>query len=265
MSAKQNNKVYGREELKQYFRNGKMPTESHFGYLIDSTINKQEDGFSRDEENGLRIAALGASKNLVSFYKAANELQPFFQVAKDEQESPGLRLQPNNGATDPQEVDASSFFFHMDGKLGVGKKCDPNFRMDVNGFVGMEGRMGTFKTGRVLADGKWHPILEDLDNCQAFEVMARTGLKHAGRHAITHAYALSAFASPFNKIRQTCSYHGFFWNKIKLRWSGRTHSYQLQIRTNSNYGQGVEIFYHITRLWADELFMTDDYYYKNGR
>jgi len=261
MESKQNKKVYGREELKQYFRNGRMPTENHFGYLIDSTINKQEDGFSKDEENGLQIAPLGASRRLVSFYRAVDDLAPFFFIEKDDLEYPSLRLQPNNPGAGKQEEERSSFFFHTDGKLGIGKKSDPNFKMDVKGFAGMEGRTGTYKVGKVPANGQWQPILEELDNCQAFEVVARTGLKHAGRHAMLHAYAVSAFGSSRGKIRQTCAYYGFCWNKIKLRWKGSTRNYQLQMRTNSNYGPGVEIYYRITRLWADELFMPGEYYY----
>lgn len=262
MEPKQNKKVYGREELKQYFRNGRMPSENHFGYLIDSTINKQEDGFSKDEENGLQIAALGSSKRLLSFYKATDDLEPFFFVEKDEYEYPALRLQPYLPAPDgKEEQDANGFFFHTDGKLGIGKKCDPDFKVDIKGFAAMEGRTGSYKVGTVPADGKWHPILQELDNCHAYEVVARTGLKHAGRHAMMHAYAVSTFGSSRNKIRQTCAYYGFCWNKIKLRWKGRTHNYELQMRTNSNYGMGVDIHYRLTRLWADELFMPDSYHY----
>ena len=141
----QNKKVYGRDELKQYFRNGVMPTENHFGYLIDSTINKQEDGFSKDEDNGLRVATLGDSKRLVSFYRATDDLEPFFCMEKDEQDSPGLRIKPGASKDDAAEQE-KSFFFHMNGNLGIGKKSDPRFKVDINGFTGMQGRMGTFKT-----------------------------------------------------------------------------------------------------------------------
>ncbi|PSL45358.1 hypothetical protein CLV51_10460 [Chitinophaga niastensis] len=260
MSIQQNKKVYGRDELKGYFRNGVMPTENHFGYLIDSTINKQEDGFSKDEDNGLLVSTLGNSKRLVSFYRAVNDLEPFFCVEKDEQEFPSLRIQPNVSEDDAIQQE-KSFFFHTNGSMGIGKKSDPRFKVDINGFTGMQGRIGTYKTGTVLADGKWHSILDELDNCQAFEVMARTGRKHAGKMAILHATALSAFGGAHNRISQRCAHYGFWWNKIKLRWTGSTHNYALQLRSNSNYGLGVEIFYNITRLWSDELFMPDEYYY----
>ncbi|CAL1518632.1 hypothetical protein [Chitinophaga sp. MM2321] len=259
MDAQQNKKVYGREELKQYFRNGIMPTENHFGHLIDSTINKQEDGFSKDEDNGLRVSSLGNSKRLVSFYRAIDDLEPFFRMEKDEQELPGFRLQPNS-SKDKATQQENSFFFHMNGSMGIGKKCDPRYKVDINGFTGMQGRMGTFKEGTVPADNKWHSVLEDLDYCQAFEVMARTGKTGTGKIAIMHATALSAFGGAHNKIRQSCAYYGFCWNKIKMRWKGGTHKYALQIRTNSNYGPGVDIYYNITRLWCDEKIMPKEYY-----
>lgn len=256
----QNKKVYGRDELKQYFRNGVMPSENHFSYLIDSTINKQEDGFSKDEDNGLRVTTLGDSKRLLSFYRATDDLEPFFRMEKDEQDLPALRIKPGNSDEDPADP-GKSFFFHTNGNLGIGKKSDPRFKVDINGFTGMQGRMGTFKTGTVPANGKWHPILEQMDNCQAFEVMARTGRKGAGRVAILHATALAAYGGSHNRVSQRCAHYGFFWNKIKLRWKGSTHNYALQLRSNSNYGEGVEIFYHITRLWSDDIFMPDEYYY----
>lgn len=79
--------------------------------------------------------------------------------------------------------------------------------------------------------------------------------------ALLHATALAAYGGAHNRISQRCAHYGFFWNKIKLRWKGGTHNYALQLRSNSNYGEGVEIFYNITRLWSDELFMPEEYYY----
>ena len=78
MPTKSDQKIFGREDLKEHFKNGKVPTENHFAYLIDSTINKQEDGFSKDEENGMLVKALGASQRLVSFYRTNDDLDPFF-------------------------------------------------------------------------------------------------------------------------------------------------------------------------------------------
>ncbi|GAA3955260.1 adhesin [Chitinophaga oryziterrae] len=258
MGTKNNQKIFGREELKEHFKNGRLPTEQHFAHLIDSTINKQEDGFSKDEENGMLVAALGNSKRLVSFYKTNDDLKPFFLIEKDEREKAALRFQ---SSASPDENDDKSFFFHTDGSMGIGKTCDPDHALDVNGFVGMEGRVGTYLSGTVEANGHWHSIVKGLNNCSAFEVMARTGLKGSGKFAITHAIALTAFGKSRGKIRHTSAYYGFCWNRIRLRWVGSTRNYDLQIRTGSNYGTGVEIYYKITKLWDDDAFMPLSYRY----
>ncbi|QHS58853.1 adhesin [Chitinophaga agri] len=261
MGTKNNTKIYGREELKEHFRNGKLPTEHHFAHLIDSTINKQEDGFSKDEENGMVVAALGTSKRLVSFYRTNDDLEPFFLMEKDEREYPGLRMQPHIDTADVARNDDKSFFFHMNGNMGVGTRCNPCYKLEVSGFVAMEGRVGTYLIGKVPADGNWYPIISGLDNCQAFEVIARTGKRNSGRFAILHAFAVSAFGRSCGSIRKASSHYGFFWNRLRLRWKGGNHHYALQLRTNSNYGPDVEIYYRITRLWDDTAFMPKEYYH----
>lgn len=261
MATKNNNKIYGREELKEHFRNGKLPTEHHFAHLIDSTINKQEDGFSKDEENGMLVAALGSSKRFVSFYRTNDDLEPFFLMEKDERDNPGFRMGANPDATKEVQSDEKNFYFHLNGNMGVGRKCNPCYKMEVAGFIAMEGRTGTYMIGKVPADGRWHPILSGLDNCHAYEIMARTGKRNSGRFAIMHAIAVSAFGGSRCSIRRTSAHYGFFWNRLRLRWKGGTHNYDLQLRTNSNYGPDVEIYYRIMRLWDDTSFMPEDYYH----
>jgi hypothetical protein len=255
-----NRKQYqSRDQLKEYFRNGKIPSEKHYADLINSMVHKVDDGFSKDDVNGLRISSSEENKNLVSFYKDLNEQDPFFQMSKDELDPNSLTLKPF--ITEGGDGNDTSFFFHNNGKLGVGKKCDDKFKMEVNGFVGMQGRVGTFDSGVRPANGKWHPILEKLDNCQAFEIMARTGKKGSGRLALMHAVALSVYGPPGGKIKKTNAYYGFFWNKLNLRWTGTTHDYNLELRSNSNYGEDVNIYYTITRLWDDYLFTDPKNFY----
>lgn len=262
MEKKENKKTQGREELKKYFRNGRIPSENHFGYLIDSMINRQDDGFSKDEEYGLHISPMESSRRLITFYSSIDELQPFFFVEKSNGEIPGLKLQPDKKSGEPGTEDGDSFFFHEGGRLGVGKKCSPDYKLDVKGFAGMEGRLGTFRGGTIPADGSWHSVVENLDNCQAFEVVARTGNKGKGKFAILHAVALSAYGRSRSKIRKTSAYYGFFWNRLNLRWKGEgTHRYHLQLRSNSNYGPGVMIYYTITKLWDDEHILPPDAFY----
>lgn len=261
MAQEENKKLHGRAELKKFFRNGQIPTETHFAYLIDSAIIKLDDGISKDEENGHIIAPIGSSQKLMTFYKNMDRLEPFFYVEKDIQESPSLKFQSGITGDGSQGEEETSFFFHQDGRLGIGKRSQPNIKMDVNGFAASKGRMGTFKSGKVPANGKWQPIAEGLDNCQALEIVARTGKKGSGKFSIMHAIALSAYGRSNCKIRKTCAYFGLFWNKLNLRWRGDTHNYSLELRTNRNFGQNIDIYYHITQLWDDELFLPEDCYY----
>jgi hypothetical protein len=254
-------KTYGREELKKYFRNGQIPSETHFAYLIDSVIVQQDDGVSKDEENGYIISPLGSSSRLITFYRNMDQMEPFFYIDRDSHQSASLRFTSGTAASDEKQREDASTFLHQDGSVGFGKRCEPDLRAEFKGFAGMEGRKGTYRHGDVPADGKWHTVAEDLDNCQAFEVMARTGKKGSGKFSIMHAIALSAFGKSSSSIRKTRAYYGFFWNKLNLRWSGTTHNYRLELRANRNYGKGVNIYYNISKLWDDELFLRGEEYY----
>jgi len=260
-------KISGRQRLLSYFRNGKIPSEEHYSDLINSMIHKDDDGFSKDDTNGLRIYADEKYNSLISFYKNINAIDPFFVIAKDKADPDALKITPIDDSTDPTDPisddDSNAFFLHTNGRLGVGKKCDFKYKMEVDGFVGMTGRIGTYKSGSVSADGKWYPIITGLRNAQAFEIVARVGKKGTGKCAIMHATALSIFGPKGGKIRRSNGYFGWFWNRIHLRWTGDSTNYALEIKVGSNYGPDVEIFYTVSRLWDDSLFLSEDYYYSD--
>jgi hypothetical protein len=114
----------------------------------------------------------------------------------------------------------------------------------------------------VPADGKWHPIVSNLNNCHAFEIIARTGKRTTGRFSIIHATALSTFGKSSNKIRKTTAYYGSFLNKLNLRWkSYGTYNYELQLKSNRNYGDNTQIYFRVTDLWDDKLFLPEEYFY----
>ena len=258
MGQNENKKLHGRAELKKYFRNGQVPTETHFAYLIDSALIQHDDGISKDEENGYVIAPLGSSSKLMTFYKNMDRLEPFFCVEKDLQDPSSLKFQPG-------DKEQNAFFLHQNGNLGIGKRSDEHYKLDVAGFAASQGRIGTYMSGKIPADGMWHKIVTGLDNCQALEVVARTGKKDSGRFSILHAIATSAFGRSGGKIRKTCSYYGFFWNKLNLRWKvidKDIHNYALELRSNRHYGKEVDIFYNITKLWDDKLFLPEEYYHE---
>lgn len=257
----QNNstKNYGRAELKNFFKNGHVPNETHFASLIDSTINQSDDGLSKNEKEGFVVTPIGESSRLMTFYKNIDRLEPFFYVEKDKQDGYSLKLLSGIAENNSPRPDESAFFFHQSGQFGIGKRSTPNVKFDVNGFTAAQGRIGNFKSGTVAANGKWQTIADNLDNCQAFEVIARVGQKGTGKFSILYATALNTLGH--SKIKKTCAYYGFFWNKLSIRWSGTTHNYKLELRTNRNYGGGIEIYYNIGKLWDDELFLPVNNYY----
>ena len=275
----ENIKRHGREELKKLFENGSIPSQNDFGFLIDSAINKQDDGFSKSDEEGFIIAGSNEFNKLVSFYKTMDDLEPFFSMGVYQEKESSFVISPfiadseANNSTAPvntettrpvagEGIESKSFFFHPNGKLGIGKIADDKYKVDVNGFTASEGRIGTYKRGMVPADGKWHAIIANMDNCQAFEVIARTGKVGTGRFAILHAFAVSAFGGRAkSKIRKASSYYGFFWNRLHLKFTGTTHCYSLMMRTGRNYGQDINIYFNITKLWDDENFMPQGCYY----
>jgi len=203
-------------------------------------------------------------------------------------------------------------------ELELEQPMNPNHKLEVNGFMATTGRIGSFqaydnplpdpppplhpglwqrvwnyffglkkesdqekvsrKPGQAPADGRWHMIIGGLDNCHAYEIVARCGKvnkeEKTGKFALLHAIAVASFG--MGKIRKTTGYFnkawwfGSFWNKINLKWKGTTHNYSLWIKTNSYYdkdedGKDQQIFYRITKLWDDDFFTDEGYYYKKDR
>lgn len=269
MQQETNIKRLGRSDLKEFFKNGKIPSENHYAALIESMINQQDDGFSKDDDEGFVIASGGDSDRLVSFYKNMDAIKPFFTIKKDDDSIAGLCFQPLNEsaiAEDSQDI-SSHVFFHNNGTVGIGKKSDNKYKVDINGFVAAEGRIGTYKDlkigNNVPANGKWHPITGELDNCQAFEVIARTGVKNSRKFAMTHAIAVKAFGKSRGKVRMVSAHYGFLWNRISVKWilNKENEKFTLNIRTHRHYGNDVNIYFQITKLWDDAMFLPDNYYY----
>lgn len=149
--------------------------------------------------------------------------------------------------------------------MGIGTKSDILYGLQVRGYAAMEGRIGTYQSGTVDADGKWHelPGLKKLNNCNAFEIVARAGKKGTGKFAILHAIAVCAYGPSGGKIKKTSTCFGFYWNKLSVRWRGDKHNYRLELCSKSHYGKGgdgknIPIYYHVTKLWEDKHFLSSD-------
>ena len=253
-----------RKTLAKYFKKGRFPSAVHFEDLIDSMVNKIDDGIDKSEGEGLQLAPQHNAETVISFFKQLVESQlPEWQVKlKSSNNQNGLSFDRVVPGKDGKAESESLFFLDNDQRVGI-KTLQPRFDLEVNGSLGAKRRIGTYAIGMVDADGEWHKILTGLDKLQAFEVMAvAKGPPGDGKYAMTHALAISTYGKSKNKIRQIKAHFGrFVWHryKIELRWSGDIHDYNLEIRTRRHFGADTthgmsKIKYHITSLWDEDSF-----------
>lgn len=245
--------IFNRSTLKGFFQKGRVPTEVHFSNLIDSTINKIDDGFAKSAAHGLKIAPGGDSNKLISFFEDIKQKDPQWDISINPTETiKGLSFSEKDGR--------DRLFLCQGGHVGVGTIA-PAYKLDVNGTAGMKSRVGTLQAkSEVAADSEWHIILDKLEGCHAFEVVAKAeGVKKRGKYAMAHAIAISTQSGISSKIRVTQSYYGWYWHRLKFRW-GRSENgqYRLEMRTVGHYGTDeqnnvIQIKYHITSLWDDRL------------
>jgi len=246
-----------RSTLKRYFREGSLPSEDQFGDLIDSSLNTIDEGFDKTPENGFEISLVGDHDRLISFFRTSAAKDVVWSINYDKEQDRLLITKPDAETQTPPAMT-----FAGDGKVGVNKN-DPAYALDVEGVIASHGRIGTYPTRQntVPADGAWYNITGKLKGCHALEVMAGVGREKTGRYALMNAIAINAF-NPKGKIfnflnlKKRIRYHQSYYlsrgNRIKLRWSGESGAYYLQMRTNCDYGGGVQIRYYLTRLWFDD-------------
>ena len=141
-----------RKTLRNYFRSGSLPTAEHFGELIDSTVNKVDDGFDKTPADGLKVAWLSAP-NFLSFYRGDVFGGAVWRVAHDPDRDDLLVRKDN--------ADAPSLAIGGEA-VGV-RRASPRAALDVGGVVRAEGRAGDDAFGGVLANGAWHPVTDWLD------------------------------------------------------------------------------------------------------
>jgi hypothetical protein len=240
-----------RNTLKHYFKKGDIPSQAEFENLIDSGINMIDDGFSKTSKDGLMISGVGGTENLLSFYDEIQDETAQWVISINKK---GIVNQDmNNLQIKSPENKIPLLTINKKGKIGI-NESKPQKELDVNGWIASKGRIGRYSIeNTVPANGKWQPITPSLNYCQAFEIVARTGIIGTGKHAIMHAIAVSAYGNSCSSIRKTRSYFNF-WKpvKLQLRWTGSAHEYQLEIRCKQNLGNDVLIKYFITQLWSDE-------------
>lgn len=240
-----------RNTLKNYFKQGRMPSEQQFAELIDSMLNMVDEGFDKSAEDGLKVSQLGDNTALISFYHPTDLNRPTWSMTCDKTKGE-LVIQDQTG--NPVLVLAA------DGRVGIAKTM-PQFALDVAGVVAAEGRTGAMR-GLVPADGQWHPIVENLSGCQALEVMAGAGKPKTGRYALLRATAMNVFHPTgffmnfLNLKRRIRCHHAYYrsrCDRIMLKWQSTDEkTYALALKTKCAYAEGIQVQYNVTRLWFDK-------------
>ncbi|ANQ52261.1 adhesin [Flammeovirga sp. MY04] len=237
-----------RNTLKTFFNQGKLPSQENFHDLIESSVNKLDDGLSKSMDEGLMLSPVGDTNKLVSFFKNIEDRSPIWSFTSGQTDR-NLHLQNQQGE--------SVMTFGQEGLVGV--NCPkPNHDLEVGGTIGAKARVGTLYKGSVEANGKWQPIIENLNGCHAFEIVAGVGKKKTGKYALVIAQAISTFGNSHDTIKTTQAYYGSRGNKIEFRWKGDTYNYQLEMRTKGNYEGNTIANFHVTSLWEDQ-FMDESF------
>ena len=179
-----------RADLKAYFRDGEVPTGTHFSTLIDSMVHVDE------FQSWRRTGEIDLGNGLWRIYVDANER---------------LVIDPDTPSLSRPAVALS--------RMG--------------GWVGTQGRIGTYDQARdsalgnpapelqvplnVRADAKWQPVLSNLDGCYAFELVAKVaGTPESGKQGITRAVALTSPAGSDLSIQQAPAHRSLRRNLVSL-------------------------------------------------
>jgi len=233
--------LQNRKTLKSFFRKGQLPSEGNFHDLIDSLINKVDDGMSKTVDDGLMLSPIGESKKLISFYKNIEDKSPEWRI-EVEKDNSNLSFTNNMG-----KVVAS---MNHNGYLGINTD-KPQSALDVNGIIAQKGRKGTAYEGHIPANGKWHKIVKGINGCHMLEINAGVGKKKTGKYALINAIAICTYGKSKNKIKKTQAHYGIRSNRIEIKWTGSIYDFNLEMRTRTNYGDEIHICYNILNLWED--------------
>ncbi len=248
-------KPFNRQSLKNLFSKGRRPDESNFASLIDSMVNRVDDGISKNIKDGLILSPEGdESSRLVSFYDNILDPAPKWGVSLDKNGKGGLGFQEIESDAEGQ----ARLYFKKGGAIGVGTK-DPKADFEVEGIAASVASMGSFRYGQFDANGQYHTIVDKMDGCHAFQITAQVGKEDTGHHALMHAHVLIAFGKPTIQMVQTS--YGMWWNrwwnkwryKIQLKVVGSTHDHQLLMKSSFDFGKGEYVKFHMKKLWDNDI------------
>lgn len=256
MEQKEKLILQGRDELRKHFRKGNVPSEKHFKSLIDSMANKLDDGFSKTEEYGMMMSPLGDSSRILSFFRSIDDPIPQWAFSRKTGDNAGLELSEPGEAPHlflKARSDRNDFSWgeSEEIKIGVGTS-NPKVMLDVNGFAGIQGRVGLYKQGGIPADRQWSPILSNLSGCHCYEIVAKIVSKK-DRQSFLQATVASVNGGLLgSKIKSVKTYTGWIWNRIRLRWVGTKSNFGLEISSARNWGDEAKVIYYVNKLWDDK-------------
>lgn len=248
--------VKDRKTLKQYFEQGKRPSQHAFEDLIDSSLNTMDDGFIGSPTIGMGLTPMNDDGVIISAFKGNtrnnNNKSPHWQIALDRGSGDLEFRRCKEGDITPAVI-----IKHDPAKSGNEKSAEEH-ETQFNGLINYQGRKGSYITGEVPADGQWHDMLgetSDLkDGCWAFEVVAGCGDRNCGRHALLVATAIHCFGNR-PQIKKVRSNYGLWGNRLCLRWVKVKNAFtcQLQIKTFFAYNKDTKIKFQIAKLWDNPL------------
>jgi len=236
-----------RDTLKNYFEKGKRPSQEAFEDLIDSSLNTLDDGFSGSPETGIGLSPLNDKGVIISAYNKPGDEKALWEIAVKDNDLHILHCDDNDNSVPV---------------FTIRHQGDKNHRSKdilIEGTISCSGRKGSYLTGEVPADGKWHDILGDPvdleEGCWAFEVVAGCGERNSGRYALMTATAMHCFGNK-PRIKKLSSNFGVFGNRLCIRWVKMKNRYtcRLQLKTFFRYTEGVNIKYQIAKLWDNPMF-----------
>ncbi|WP_294592926.1 hypothetical protein [uncultured Bacteroides sp.] len=226
-----------RRTLKEYFGKGKKPDSGQFADLIDSMLNIVDDGFNKSAERGLQLSPLDDEGAVMEIRRNILDNEPAWIVALGK----GGELNIHRGLDEEPSV---SLF--QDGRIVLGTK--DKIELEINGTVRADSFTGNYLKGKVPANGQWQNIGELEYGCMGYQIEAACGLKGKGRYALAEATAIHCFGK-HPSIRSSHSWFGSRFNRIQFRWYSEGLNCRLQVRTRSDYGEDVWVYYCIKRLF----------------
>jgi hypothetical protein len=262
-------KKLSRKDLVKLFTRGSLPTDKNFEQLIYSNYNKADDKLDITDELGVQMYPVKTGQ-LLNFFEHPDDEDPEYEVAIS---SKGLFIQR---VTKPHSTDEEKypelFIEKSSGNMAIGH-CEPQAKLDVNGIVASQGRLGNYNEGglnEIKADGYWHNVFKtNLTGVHAFEIMAfAKGQIGNGKYSILHAIVTCTYGKGRKRITNTRSQFKFKDRidirvvskpsliergkniepketgllKISFRWlkclfEGKGLDYNVQLRTKSHFGK----------------------------